>query len=267
MSLFKEKNWRIVGFNAENLFVYLDESPSEDLSTMTEEAWQKLSKSTVRNKSITSLREIARMIQDLDPDFILLCEIGGTESLENFSRYFLSDLYAPFLVEGNSNRGIDVGFLVKRSLPLRYELVSHKNRPLEFLYPHEKQSLETGYESEALAKTVSNGHRFSRDVVELRCYDARAHESSRPEFVLMSVHLKSPLDQERIDPEGRDRRRAELEMLMRIYDEVAAEFSTEPNDVPILIGGDFNGVVFGEWQGAEFERLRASDLRCCLELA
>ncbi len=261
MGLFESRGWRFISFNIENFFVYLDEAPAKDPREMNEAEWQRLSRSTLENKQLSKILEIARSIDDLQPDILCLSEVGGRESLANFSRYFLGDRYAPHLIEGNSDRGIDLGFLVKKSLPLKYDLISHKNRKLDFLYPHEKLSKETGYTH--LRSGRVTGHRFSRDVVELRCYSDDGADL-RPEFILMQVHLKSPLDRDRIDPGGRDRRKAELEMLVKIYEEVSGEFSGE---VPIFISGDFNGTIFGQFAEAEFEALRESDLRCCLDLA
>ena len=169
MGLFESRGWRFISFNTENFFLYLDEVPIKDLREMNEVEWQKLSRSTLENKQLSKILEIARLIDDLQPDILCLSEVGGRESLANFSRYFLGDRYAPHLIEGNSDRGIDLGFLVKKNLPLKYDLISHKNRKLDFLYPHEKMSKETGYTH--LRSGRVNGHRFSRDVVELRCYN------------------------------------------------------------------------------------------------
>ena len=261
MGLFESRGWRFISFNTENFFVYLDEIPSKNPQDMNEVEWQKLSRSTIENKQLSKILEIARAIEDLDPDILMLSEVGGRESLANFSRYFLKDRYAPHLIEGNSDRGIDLGFLVKKSLRLKYDLISHKSRKLDFLYPHEKMSKETGYTH--LRSGRVTGHRFSRDVVELRCFDEDG-DGEKPEFILMTVHLKSPLDKDRIDPGGRDRRKAELDMLVTIYGEVRDEFKAE---VPIFISGDFNGTIFGQFAEPEFESMRSSDLRCCLDLA
>ena len=260
MDMFRERGWRFVSFNVENLFLYFDEAPTKPVREMNEVEWRRLSRSTIENKELAKVLEIARTVDDLNPDILMLSEVGGRESLSNFSRYFLNDRYAPHLIEGNSDRGIDLGFLVRRDLPLKYDMVSHKNRRLDFLYPHERQSKETGYTH--LRSGRVNGHQFSRDVVELRCF---AESDERPAFIIMQVHLKSPLDPDRIDPGGRDRRRAELEMLVKIHAEVRAEFGHP--EVPIFISGDFNGTVFGERGESEFEAMRAGDLKCCFDLA
>lgn len=258
--LFDDRPWRFVGFNAENLFLYFDEPPGKEVRLLNEVEWRQLSHSTVENKPLKQALEIARSIEELNPDILMLCEVGGRESLSNFSRYFLRDRYVPHLIEGNSDRGIDLGFLVKRDLPFKYDMISHKNRKLNFLYPHEKQSVESGYTHIRSGRV--KGHRFSRDVVELRCF---GESDEVPELIVMLVHLKSPLDRDRIDPGGKDRRRAEQEMLVKIYQEARAEFGSE--NVPIMVTGDFNGSIYGPQPDEEFDDLRETDLRCCLEVA
>lgn len=254
-----KRRWRFLSFNAENLFVYFDEPPPrEGVFHLSESEWQRLSRSTIKNKKLNDLKQIAQFFEELDPDLIMLCEVGGMESLTGFNSGFLRDQYRPFLLEGNSQRGIDVGFLVKKELleSWRCELRSHKDRLLDFQYPHEKLSLETGY-----IKKVPR-HRFSRDVAEMRIYLEGYHI---PQFIILLVHLKSPLDKEKLDPGGRDRRRSEQRALIKIYTEIRQEFSQEA--VPVLVAGDFNGSVFGSSCDEEFEELRQTDLKCCLELA
>ena len=211
---------RLVEFNTENLFLYLDHYAGQDLDKVTEKEWQRFSASTTPNKPLQQIREIARCVRDLDPDILMLCEVGGVESLQNFSRLFLGDTYKAHLLEGNSDRGIDLGYLVKRDLPWTYDLLSHKNRSIDFLYPHERMSKETGYDHLRSARVKS--HRFSRDVLELRIFEAT---EKPPVLILLLVHLKSQLDRNRIDPGGRDRRKAELEKLVVIYKEIDEESS------------------------------------------
>ena len=256
MGYFESRDWRFLSFNVENLFLYLDHGLTQDPKTLTKEQWRRMSSALVENKPLQQVLEIARAIEDTNPDFVMLCEVGGRESLANFSHYFLEDRYVPHLLEGNSDRGIDLGFLVKRGLPFKYDMVSHRNRPLEFQYPHEKQSHETGYRA-------SRNHRFSRDVVELRVF-----ENELPVLVLINVHLKSPLDKDRIDPGGRDRRRAECDMLAQIYKEARQETADVAGRVvPFIVGGDFNGVAHGPAVDPEFESLATTDLRCALDVA
>jgi endonuclease/exonuclease/phosphatase family metal-dependent hydrolase len=248
MSHFESSRIRFVEFNVENLFILLDHyRPASDPhpSLISEERWRKLSSSTTPNKPIHQVRQLAAAITDLNPDIVMLCEVGGRESLENFSHYFLNNQYSAHLIEGNSNRGIDLGYLVRRTLPYNFDLLSHKHRHIDFLYPHELQSKETGYKHLGSARRTS--HKFSRDVLELRAFANEAQNATQndaelvtPEFIVLLVHLKSQLDRERIDPNGRDRRRAELEKLVKIYNEINHEFEGR---VPVLMTGDFNGVA------------------------
>lgn len=266
MSDFSSSKIRLAEFNVENLFLYLDHyqvGPNgdvPDLSTMSEKDWQRLTSSIVGNKPLEHVKSLARAVLDIDADILMMCEVGGVESLSNFSRLFLHDRYAVHLIEGNSDRGIDLGYLVKRSLPFKYELNSHKHRVIDFLYPHEVLSQETGYGNLRSARLSS--HKFSRDVLELRVLEEGRTE---PAMILLLVHLKSQLDRTRIDPGGRDRRRAELEKLVTIYTELDQEFGGR---VPIVLTGDFNGVAAGARVDQEFEGLyKRSPLKDVLDVA
>lgn len=251
MRIFDSREWRILQLNAENLFIKLDHPPAQPVGELSEDEWSKLSVATVPNKPLWQLKDLASSIEQINPEFIVLCEVGGIESLASFSTLFLENRYEPFLIEGNSDRGIDIGFLVKRHLPFKYDLISHRNRPLKLELPHETQSIKEG-----IASAVK--HRFSRDVLELHVF-----ENDEMVLNLFGVHLKSPLDRDRIDPGGKDRRRAELEALVEIYE----EFRSSNPQVATVVCGDFNGVALGPGQEAEFRELNRTDLMCCLEVA
>lgn len=260
MISFSDRRLRIVEFNVENLFILLDHYGGQSLESISENEWQHFSSSTIANKPLRQVRDLGRAVMELDPDILMLCEVGGRESLANFSRLFLDDRYAPYLLEGNSDRGIDLGYLVKRDLGFTYDLLSHKHRSIDFLYPHERQSLESGYHHLRSARVSS--HRFSRDVLELRVYDESAE---RPALILLLVHLKSQLDRSRVDPGGRDRRRAELVKLVRIYNEIHDEFEGRS---PVILGGDFNGLAGWPRPDEEFATLyNETHLRDALEIA
>ena len=100
---------RLAQFNVENLFVYMDRYKGQDLRTINNQDWQAMSSSTTPNKPIDKAWAIARTIKDLDADVVMLNEVGGEESIKNFCNYFLDNAYVPYLIEGNSHRGIDVG--------------------------------------------------------------------------------------------------------------------------------------------------------------
>lgn len=250
-----QNTFKVVQLNAENLFIYLDDANDRDWRNLAEKDWQKLSNATVANKPLVKTLWLADSILDMDADIVCLNEVGGQESLVNFARIFLKDKYTAHLLEGNSDRGIDVGYLIKRGFPLRPELRTHKDRPLGFLYPHEMQ---TNLFEDC---TQQKSHRFSRDCAELRLY---SEDPSRPACIVLLVHLKSKLDPDGIDPQGKQRRRAELNTLMSIYGEVRAEFSPP---VPVIVAGDFNGSARREQMGDEFEQLFKTDLISVVEVA
>lgn len=260
MDYFRKNRLRFVEFNVENLFILLDQYDGQDLKNISESQWQKFSISITPNKPLKHVFQLADAIREMNPDILMLCEVGGRESLQNFSQHFLNNEYAPYLIEGNSDRGIDIGYLVRKSLPFRYDLISHKHRAIDFLYPHEKLTIDTGYTHLSAARMTS--HRFSRDVLELRVFE---QDQEQPAFVILLVHLKSQLDRSRIDPQGRDRRRAELEKLLEIQNEIREEFGQK---VPVLIAGDLNGVAALPNPNSEFEGIYSKTyLQDCLEVA
>lgn len=231
--------------NAENLFLLFDHTLPADWQKMEELQWQKLSTSVYDNKSLKKCFALAKSIQDLNPDILMLCEVGGTESLKNFNELFLNNLYSVAMTEGNSDRNIDVAFLIKKNSPFYFDLHTNKNRLLNFWYPHEKI-----YNEEAQKKNIKliPSHKFSRDCVELRLFKI---SQDKPFAVILLTHLKSRLDKEHIDPNGFERRSAELQSTIEIY----KELQTQHPLVPILICGDFNGIAAKTNTDLEFKEI------------
>lgn len=221
--------------NCENLFIHFEMAQNLDPNRLNEKEWQSLSTSQIANKPIKKVKWLARTLLDMDADIILLNEVGGRESLDLFNQHFLKDLYQPYLVEGNSDRGIDIGYLVRRTLPFRTLLISHRNRPLNAL-PGEIIDMSSG------------PHFFSRDALELRLFTS---PKSSPSMIFLLVHLKSKREVSRFDPEGRLRRTAECRTLCDIYNNVRQECP----DTPVIVAGDFNGTLFGANSDPEFEIL------------
>lgn len=212
---------KILLLNAENLFLLSDQNLTPEHLKLNEHEWQKLSTSVYDNKSLHKCQALAKIFLTEDPDIIMLCEVGGLESLSNFNRLFLNDQWSPVLMEGNSNRHIDVGFLVKKGLGCYFDLVSNKNRSINYNYPHESQP------------KVSQ--KFSRDVAELHLFQKNKEQ---PFIIFLLTHLKSHLDPDGIDPRGSERREAELKTLVEIYNELEQKNN---NQIPIVVSGDFNG--------------------------
>lgn len=236
---------KIVSFNAQDLFLTpaYEISPA-DLQTLSETQWQQLAPTDVRLKPLEHLRGIARMVGELDPDIIGICEVGGRASLENLNAWFLQGRFEVFLKPGPSPRGIDTGFLVKKSLGLRCDLVSHADWPLPFHYPHELDPKAHALLAEAAAYRDLGDpleRRLSRDIPALRV----RNEAQELKLIVLMVHLKSGLDAEGFDPGGQIRRTAEVKALLEIY-------QTLKGDVPLIICGDFNGNASREGTTSEF---------------
>jgi hypothetical protein len=234
---------KVLVFNAENLFLLSDSELKLEHTKFDPIQWNKLSTSIYENKPLDKLKKIAQIIFEEAPDLILLCEVGGFESLQNFNRLFLKETYSPALIEGNSDRHIDVGYLIKKNLGIYFDIVSNKNRPINYLYPFERQSQENGY---ALKKPVEGSHRFSRDVVELHLFQ---NKRDKPSLIILLTHLKSRLDPDGIDPNGFERRSAELKTLLEIYAEIN---SRQKEPVPMIVAGDFNGNASANQTDPEF---------------
>jgi endonuclease/exonuclease/phosphatase family metal-dependent hydrolase len=255
---FKPETFKIVQLNAENLFLFFDESLDRDLRKMSEKEWQKLSRAVVPNKALLKTLWLADSLLTIDADIVGVNEVGGLESLSNFAKFFLQDRYTAHLIEGNSDRGIDIGFLVKKDFKLGTELRSHKNRPLGFLYPHEEQS--NAYYADRQPEKVIRTHYFSRDCAELRL---QREGDTKPRLIVLLLHLKSKLDPDGIDPEGRNRRAAELRTACEIYRELRTGADA---GVPLIVMGDFNGNARRQSLAEEFAELKKTDLESLTDI-
>lgn len=254
-------NLKFCLLNAENLFLLFDVPPSKEVVNLNEVQWQKLSSSVYENKSLKKMQDIARTLKEINADIIMLCEVGGFESLKNFNILFMDDAYSPCLIEGNSERNIDVGFLIRKNLPFYFDLQSNKNRPINYLYPHERESLLHGYPVKGGRLAVNTSHKFSRDVAELRLF---TQDKEKPFLIILLAHLKSRLDPERIDPNGFERRQAELRTLLEIYKELEI---VHPS-LPMIVAGDFNGNAGINNTDEEFKELyTTTSLKDVLEVA
>ncbi|NUM59800.1 MAG: hypothetical protein HUU56_14265 [Bdellovibrionaceae bacterium] len=208
--------------NAENLFLLFDKTPSPDDLKLDEVQWQKLSNSIYPNKTLSKCKELAAIFKELQLDIIMLCEVGGIESLKNFNDLFLNQEYSVALIEGNSDRNIDVGFLIKKNSTFYFDLTTNKNRSINFLYHHERH-LKTPPEN-----------KLSRDCVELKLFKK---DINKPFLNILLTHLKSRLDPEKKDPNGFERRSAELKTVLEIQQELQGKYP----EVPLILAGDFNG--------------------------
>lgn len=201
------RNIKIMVLNAQDLFLFMDKYDHTGIETMTEIKWQLMSSSLFPNKSKEKCLQLGRTILDSGADIVMVTEVGGPESLANFAKHILNDEFLSLSLPSNSDRGIDLGYLIRKSLSFKVDIHSHIDFPLPL-----------------------PAKRFSRDVLRL---DLK--ENDQIKMILLLVHIKSKLDLKRADFEGRTRRVLEVKGLVDIYKDLLH------HNVPILIGGDFNG--------------------------
>lgn len=241
--------------NAENLFLMFDHPIPENFLSLNEVEWQKLSNSVYENKSLLKCIQIAEIIKEQKPDIMMFCEVGGHESLKNFNQLFLNNEYLVALIEGNSDRHIDVGFLIHKKLNYYFNLKTNKQRDLKFQYAHELISEKTGYSFQ------NQIHFFSRDCSELHLF---THNNNEPFLIILLTHLKSRLDPEKIDPGGTERRTAEMNSVIEIFNELKIKYPS----TPILLAGDLNGHAGLSNTDTEFLTIyKNTDLLDVLEIA
>ena len=222
---------RLCELNVENLFVGLEYWDGRTLDGLSEAEWRGLALPQLRRwqKPLRKLWGLAEAIGEIDPDVLMLVEVGGEDSLRNFNQHFLADRFEPFFVGGNSRRGIDLAYLVKRGIPLAAEARSNRETPVEV---HGRRGRSRA--------------RLSRDVAELSLRDADGQR-----LVLLLVHLKSMISTVE-DMRGKDARTAEAFALASLYEELRARHPT----VPFVVAGDFNAAP----DSLELEVIRRTDL-------
>lgn len=191
-----------------------------------------------KEKSQSQIDGVAEAIKEVSPDIIFLQEVEGETSLENFASHDLQDQWRPLLINGNDSRGIHIGVLVKKSVPLQFEYESHRDEPFSS-------------ENHPDLKRV-----FSRDFPVLI---ARAPEGGEPLFILAGVHGKSKRSENNKDPESREIRTAQAERMVEVIKDYQKRFPK----TPILIMGDFNAEVQSE---PEYAALRSFNLKDVLDL-
>ncbi|WP_416398903.1 endonuclease/exonuclease/phosphatase family protein [Allohahella sp. A8] len=257
--------FKLMTYNVQDLFL----QPAfpikpEYLHTLSDEHWAMLGEADQELKPLSKLKALAQIILREDPDCVCLCEVGGPTALSNFNEFFLSGAYVAYLIPGNSDRGIESGFLLKKSLPFTAELQTNRHWPVPFQYLHEEDPeayAVTALMAEAFNLGASEKRRLSRDIPVLHLYDPQGTCI----LSVMLAHLKSGYDPQGFDPGGQKRRAAEVQALIAIYHKLKAEKS---NDHPVIVAGDFNGNASRDDTWAEFQPLyEATDLEDALFLA
>lgn len=172
---------------------------------------------------------LGQVFRDINADIFGLQEIFNEETLTEFNKHFLDDRYLVSLIEGNSDRGINIAYLVKKNLPYRFEHLTHRSRPIT---PAGQKPLY-----------------LSRDLAELRLFDK---VSNQLKMIFLCVHLKSKRSDTGSDFGGKKQRKLEFDFVLETYLELKKRFGVE---IPIFLMGDFNGVLWREQVEEEFSGL------------
>ncbi len=223
---------KICELNTENLFISLEHYEGGGFENLSESQWRKLALPQLRRKQkpINKIWGLVDAIEDIKPDILMLIEVGGKESLDHFNHYFLKNAYTAYFIETNSNRSIDLAFLIKKDLRWSAQAMSNRETPVKI----------DSY------KNVDPTIRFSRDVAELHLF-----EGSELKLILLLTHLKSKISTDK-DFQGRDMRRAEAAALSSLYLKLCQRYP----EVPVVVGGDFNS----DLKSPELELLAKTDL-------
>lgn len=202
---------KVMTYNVENLFLHVGK-----FERMSNEEFKRVTDAEIKPEH--ELEGIAEAISESDPDFIVLEEVEGVEAIQRFSEEHLDNRYVAHLVEGNDERGIQIGFLVKRDLPLDISIESHK---------------ETTWVDPTDRKTKKL---FSRDAPALMVRRKGEPADATPLLIFIGIHGKSQRDRQG-DKGSFILRAAQYKEVGNIVDGYQATFG---KDVPIMIGGDFN---------------------------
>ncbi|HOW72353.1 MAG TPA: endonuclease/exonuclease/phosphatase family protein [Phycisphaerae bacterium] len=158
------------------------------------------------------LEALATSIRKLNADVLAVAEVENRGILETFARRFLPDMgYEPVLIEGNDDRGIDVGVLSR--LPVG-RVISHRH--LRFKDADGKVS------------------RFRRDLLQVRI-----EPPGGTPFDVFVVHLKSKGG---VEEGGIETRTAEAREIRRILDDLLKRES----QALFVLCGDFNDTLDSE---------------------
>lgn len=185
-----------------------------------------------QSKEARFREEQAAILAEVGADAVIAPEVEGLLALQQFNALDAGYAYHPILEPGNDGRGIDIGMMLRRDLPLRWEMRTHKNDM---------------FRDPVTGRTMKL---FSRDIPVMIL---RLGDDPRPLLILMGTHFKSKRDRPG-DRQSRLLRKAQVDGAMAIADDLFKEFGA---DAPIVFGGDFNGDIHAEAEFATLQRALA----------
>jgi hypothetical protein len=213
-SLDQVKELRVMAYNTENFFLHLGADAKEPLDVFKKRVDSEL-------KTDAQMQAEARAIKDENPDLIVVEEMENLETLQSFDDQYLGGVYKAFLTVGNDQRGINIGFLVKKDLPLQVTLETHKDET--WVDP-------TSGATEKL---------FSRDAPALLVRREGDRADSTPALIFIGNHAKSQRDRPN-DPKSTIMRTAQMKAIASLVSDYEKQYGSQ---TPIIVGGDFNNDV------------------------
>ncbi|MGH1468983.1 MAG: endonuclease/exonuclease/phosphatase family protein [Bdellovibrionales bacterium] len=204
----KERPLRFMSYNVLNLFLH------QGKYVWGENGQEKVNQDHMPNqKPEEQTRGVAAAILTTRPDFLILQEVEGRDSLHRFNDEYLGSDYQVFMPPTNDSRGIGVAFLIRKNVDVRVEVGSASEHT--WVNP-------TGREEKV----------FSRNFPVFKIFKPRAKE---PSLIIAGVHFKSQRDRKG-DPNSYLKRQTEMEHAVQILERMKRKHSNSP----IVVMGDFN---------------------------
>jgi len=173
-----------------------------------------------------AVEEMKHVVADINADLYIFQEVWGNDNLKEFNREVLDDQYDTYLIKGNDERGIQIGFAVRKGMNV--DIVHETNRDLRW-------TDDSGRDRPAFSRDLPVLYLKQRDGSGKSAKDA-------PDLIVLGAHFKSKRTDNPSDPESNKYRRAHAERAAEIYRQLEADHP----GTPIVLGGDFNGDIVND---------------------
>lgn len=199
---------RFMSYNVFNLYLH------KGKFAWTEGGLEKINQDHLPNqKPEHQTQGVANAILQMNPDFLMLQEVEGEDSLRRFNREYLGDEYRVFMPPTNDIRKIGIAFLIRKNLEVEVEVENVLN--VEWTTP------------KGVVEKV-----FSRNFPIFKLF---TKGSDKPRMVVAGAHFKSQRDRSG-DPDSYFKRQAEMKAAVTALKRIQEEFP----GVPMTVMGDFN---------------------------
>lgn len=166
-----------------------------------------------RQKPEWQTKGLADAILNTQPDFIMLQEVEGRESLDRFNRRYLDRAYKVYMPATNDGRGIGTAFLVRHGMGIKV---------------HRKSFTD-------LSWTNKNGQLEKVFTRSFPLFEVFFEDHKTPKLIVAGVHYKSKRNRKG-DPGSFHKRKKEAEESVRILKKTRAQYP----HTPMIVMGDFN---------------------------